>query len=169
MKLLHGTTRPNMRWHVMDMTDMSHLDDEAFDVVFDKAAGDSLLSNEEDVWDPAPGAIASARSMCRHISRVLRPGGRFVQVSLVQPHFRNKYLLGRHDPPKNAKTHRSSADTQPGRDHVLYSEEFGWTLRVEETKAGRGSSSMFGYFLYIMTKDSPTQRHAGSASGATFT
>jgi SAM-dependent methyltransferase len=150
MKRLHSASRPRMRWLVLDMTDMGELDDEAFDFVFDKAAMDSLLANEGDVWNPDPSSVTAARSVCRHIARLLKPGGRFVQVSLVQPHFRRKYLLGLH-PPEGVARPVAGQPASSG----LCSEEFGWTLRVEEVgaKAAVGPATSFGYYMYIMTKD----------------
>jgi EEF1A lysine methyltransferase 4 len=146
MKRMHSEARPEMEWRVMDMTDLKELAAETFDFVFDKAAMDTLLTNEGDVWNPRPSSVAAARAMCQHISRVLKPGGHFAQVSLVQPHFRNKYLLGQH------------SITTPGSSTTNYSDEFRWTLRVEEAGAkasddGNPVGSTFGYFLYVMKKD----------------
>ena len=108
---------PHMTWLVADMRDLASApggdggdgDDEAaaaraalgaphgtgsFDVVLDKAAMDALLVDEGSVWDPCDEARAAARETCEEVSRVLRPGGRYVQLSLAQPHFRRRYLLG---------------------------------------------------------------------------
>jgi SAM-dependent methyltransferase len=155
MRRRHSGARPEMRWLVMDMTDMSGLGDGSFDVVLDKAAADSLLSDEGDVWDPRPEAVEAARSYCAHASRVLRPGGSYVQVSIAQPHFRAKYLLG-----------RRPGRGPDGRGCLGYSHEFGWTLRVEEASSGPGSPSTFGYFVYIMTKDPPRRGRAGGSGAA---
>jgi EEF1A lysine methyltransferase 4 len=147
MKHVHSEARPEMEWRVMDMTDLNELGAETFDFVFDKAAMDTLLTNEGDVWNPNPSSVAAARAMCQHISRVLKPGGHFAQVSLVQPHFRSKYLLGQH------------CSTQPRSSTANYSDEFRWTLQVQEAGANKPSEdgipigSTFGYFLYVMTKD----------------
>eukprot|EP00978_Attheya_sp_CCMP212_P048656 scaffold555823_cov51-Attheya_sp.AAC.1 len=54
MRERHSIQRPSMEWLVMDMTDMSELEDDSFDVVIDKAAMDALMSNEKDVWNPLP-------------------------------------------------------------------------------------------------------------------
>jgi SAM-dependent methyltransferase len=174
MRRRHSGARPEMRWLVMDMTDMSGLGDGSFDVVLDKAAADSLLSDEGDVWDPRPEAVEAARSYCAHASRVLRPGGSYVQVSLAQPHFRAKYLLGRRPGrPSSAaggEARREAAAAggggPDGRGCLGYSDEFGWTLRVEETSSGPGSPSTFGYFVYIMTKDPPRRGCAGGSGAA---
>jgi EEF1A lysine methyltransferase 4 len=147
MKGMHSEVRPEMDWRVMDMTDLSELGAETFDFVFDKAAMDTLLTNEGDVWNPRPSSVVAGRAMCQHISRVLKPGGHFAQVSLVQPHFRNKYLLGQH----GSTEPRSSTAKN-------YSDEFHWTLQVHDAGAkasvdGNPVGSMFGYFFYVMTKD----------------
>jgi EEF1A lysine methyltransferase 4 len=141
MKARHVTSRPEMEWIVMDMTNMPFLADASFDVCIDKAATDALIADEVDVWSPSSSAIASARSMCTHVSRILRPGGYFIQISLVQPHFRKKYLLGWHG--------SESADLSDD----AYSKEFGWTFECEKA-ADDSSVGCFGYFLYKMTKTS---------------
>jgi hypothetical protein len=53
MKERHCVERPNMEWRVMDMTDLSELADETFDVVIDKAAMDAMMAVEGDVWNPS--------------------------------------------------------------------------------------------------------------------
>lgn len=179
MRKLHHKQRPGMQWHVMDMCDMHALPDASFDVVIDKAAMDALMTadGEGDVWNPAASVIAASYAMCRHVSRVLMTvpppapnhnnksaaatGGTFVQISLAQPHFRKKYLLGWHhdsaggdgdalfagddDATVMATTTTTNDDT--------YSARFGWTFRSEA--AGRDdaeSGGCFGHYLYIMTK-----------------
>jgi SAM-dependent methyltransferase len=47
MKERHCTERSGMEWRVMDMTDMSELADESFDVVIDKATVSLLV---ESLW-----------------------------------------------------------------------------------------------------------------------
>ena len=141
MRAKHATTRPKMQWMVMDMTDMSALDDAYFDVVIDKAAMDALMTQEGDVWNPDARAIAASRAMCQHVSRILRSGGHFLQISLNQTHFRKKYLLGWHN---NDSVDKSDDG---------YSEEFGWTFRAEQA-AEDSVPGCFGHFLYAMTKQS---------------
>ena len=141
MRAKHATARPKMQWVVMDMTDMSSLDDASFDVVIDKAAMDALMTQEGDVWNPDPSVIAASGAMCQHVSRILRPGGHFLQISLNQSHFRKKYLLGWH----NNDSVNQSDDS--------YSEEFGWTFKAEQA-AKDTSPGCFGHFFYAMTKRS---------------
>lgn len=138
----HAEQRPKMQWRVMDMTDMSDLAAASFDVVIDKATMDALMTLEGDVWYPNDCVIASARAMCRHVSRILDPsGGTFLQISLAQPHFRKKYLLGWHS-------------NEPGTDldqtDDTFSKEFEWSFRYEI--AGDPSESYFEHYLYIMAK-----------------
>ena len=128
--------RPDMEWLVMDMTNLT-FEDASFDVVIDKAAFDAMLADEGDVWSPNQASIDLAHDACRSIARVLKPNaGVFLQVSLVQPHFRKKYLLGWHKK-KNGESDES------------YAEDFGWTLEVQS--AADDAETSFGHFLYIMT------------------
>ena len=57
-----------------------------------QAAMDALMCDEGSVWDPAPRTRRDAAAMCRAVSRVLKPGGCFLQISFAQPHFRKRYL-----------------------------------------------------------------------------
>jgi SAM-dependent methyltransferase len=83
MKERHSVERPNMEWRVMDMTDLSELADETFDVVIDKAAMDAMMAVEGDVWNPSQICVDQAQSICQHVSRILVPGGHFLQISLA--------------------------------------------------------------------------------------
>ena len=82
-------------WVVADMTALptSGLGAAAFDVVLDKGAMDALVSAEGDSWSPPPEALAVSRSVCEGVAGLLAPGGRFVQISFSQPHFRAAHLL----------------------------------------------------------------------------
>ncbi len=124
---------------------MGELADQSFDAVLDKAAMDALMVQEGDVWNPRQTVIDQARSMCQHISRIIKRNGKFLQISFSQPHFRKKYLLGLH--PVNG-----SGDDTEQLDHSSSGEnesvEFQWTLRVA-TIAEKGC---FENFLYIMER-----------------
>jgi hypothetical protein len=126
----------------MDMTDLSCLEDESFDVVIDKAAMDALMTQEGDVWNPNQKVIDQSRSMCSHVTRILNEGGNHLQISFAQPHFRKKYLLG---------WHQKQDEKQLQQTDDSYSDEFGWSLRVE-TIGGDSNNGCFHHFLYIMTK-----------------
>jgi hypothetical protein len=131
----------------MDMTDMSEFQDVSFDVVIDKAAMDALLAREGDVWNPDQTVVDEARSMCKHITRILKPNtGTHLHISFAQPHFRKKYLLGWH-----ALSEETPKEAVEAKDEV-YSQEFGWTYRVE-TIAGDDNDGCFHHFLYIMNKE----------------
>ena len=122
------TITKTLLYQVMDMTDMSELEDDSFDVVLDKAAMDALLSAEGDVWHPDPTLVILAHRMCQHIARILaREHGHHLQISFAQPHFRKKYLLGWH-----------YFDSHPGERKIVedppklddYSHEYGWTFSI---------------------------------------
>ncbi|CAM9744500.1 unnamed protein product, partial [Phaeothamnion confervicola] len=85
-----------LRWAVADATMLAGLADGSFAAVVDKACMDALVVEEGDPWSPEPAVVATVHRMCAAVSRVLRPGGRFLQISFAQPHFRRKYLLGHH-------------------------------------------------------------------------
>lgn len=141
MKERHGTSRPKMEWRVMDITKMDSFDDNTFDVVIDKATLDALTAREGDVWNPDESVVREMRSACQHISRIIKAdGGVFLSISLTQPHFRQRYLLG---------WHGNSADTTNDR----FSNEFGWTLQY--MPAGRDvDRDCFCHYFYVMIKQS---------------
>lgn len=122
------------------MTDMAEFEDGSFDHAIDKAAMDALMSQEGDVWNPDEDVIDKARSMCRHISRILKPGGYHFQISFQQPHFRKKHLLGWHGAAEDYVREEDASD------------EFDWSFRVESIG---GESGCFEDFLYIMQKNIP--------------
>lgn len=156
----HSTSRPLMKWRVVDMTDMSAFGDASFDCVIDKAAMDALMVNEGDVWNPSNDVRRMTTKMCSHISRVLRASsadddddskrGYHLHISFAQPHFRKKYLLGTH----GFDGEGDDAGSPPGDVSISnngheYSNKFGWDYKVE---AIGGDSGCFHHFLYIMQK-----------------
>mmetsp|Transcript_19856 Transcript_19856/g.27935 ORF Transcript_19856/g.27935 Transcript_19856/m.27935 type:complete len:299 (+) Transcript_19856:31-927(+) len=171
MRKRHERTRPLMEWLVMDMTDMSAaFADESFDVVIDKAAMDALMTQEGDVWNPEQSVVDSCRTMCRHISRVLKLGGYHLHISFAQPHFRKKYLLGLHPPSLGCSSSSTNfwesvqdlkidEQQQPKREESScskeYSKEFLWDYEFETIGGGGNGDSnngCFHHFLYIMQK-----------------
>jgi SAM-dependent methyltransferase len=65
---------------------------ESFDVVLDKCSMDALLVDEGDPWFPRAECVAAVARYLDGVARVLAPGGKFLQVSFGQPHFRRGYL-----------------------------------------------------------------------------
>ena len=65
----------------------------SFDVVLDKATMDVLQVDTEDPWNPQESVLARCRSYCENVVKVLKPGGRLVQISFQQPHFRKPLLM----------------------------------------------------------------------------
>ena len=132
--------RCEMRWDVMDMTQLT-FGDAFFDVVIDKAAMDAIMVDEGDVWYPEQAVIDTAHKMCKEIARVLIPQGLHIQISFAQPHFRTKYLMGL----------RFLGDVT---DHFRVSEGhssvYPWTLSVSTIASSKG---LLDNFMYIMRKD----------------
>mmetsp|Transcript_17328 Transcript_17328/g.27969 ORF Transcript_17328/g.27969 Transcript_17328/m.27969 type:complete len:199 (-) Transcript_17328:664-1260(-) len=83
---------PELNWEVMDMTNMT-FDEGRFDLVIDKAAMDALVTDEGDPWNPNEETKKSTGNMMSSVAKVLKPGGKFIQISFQQPHFRKKFLL----------------------------------------------------------------------------
>ena len=77
--------REGLRWEVMDMTDLQ-VADGSFDCVFDKGALDALMSNDSDESREA------AERMFREIDRVLKPGGKYVCITLSETHISETFF-----------------------------------------------------------------------------
>ncbi|KAH9530898.1 hypothetical protein CY35_19G007900 [Sphagnum magellanicum] len=78
MLRLHVRARPLMRWLVMDITALQFAES-SFDVVLDKGSLDALTGEPEE-------PLTAAKSLLSEVKRVLRPGGRYVCVTLAQKH-----------------------------------------------------------------------------------
>ncbi|XP_053676272.1 eEF1A lysine and N-terminal methyltransferase homolog [Anopheles nili] len=71
--------RPEMTWCQMDATAMT-FPSESFSVVLDKGTLDALFTDE------SPAVLGTVRKYFDEIGRVLRSGGRYVCISLLQEH-----------------------------------------------------------------------------------
>ena len=141
MSSIHSDSKPSMLWVHMDMLKLD-FPPETFDVVIDKAAMDAIMVDEGDVWNPTPACIEAAHSMCAGITSVLKPHGKYLQISFAQPHFRTKYLSGHRYLNQAAEDHYSSISG--------YSEVYNWnlsTISIDDSGGGCLNS-----FLYIMEK-----------------
>ncbi|XP_071096355.1 eEF1A lysine and N-terminal methyltransferase-like [Haliotis cracherodii] len=75
--------RPNMAFHRMDVTETTFSDGE-FSVALDKGTLDALMADSSDA------VVATVDKMFAELSRVLRLGGRYICISLLQEHIANK-------------------------------------------------------------------------------
>ncbi|WVZ85250.1 hypothetical protein U9M48_032197 [Paspalum notatum var. saurae] len=73
----HARARPEMRWRVMDITDMQFAD-RSFDVVLDKGGLDALM-------EPGAGTKLGTKYL-NEAKRVLKSGGKFVCLTLAESH-----------------------------------------------------------------------------------
>lgn len=82
---------PAMQWLTMDMRQL-RFPDGSFTVVLDKGSMDAVWTDGGSVWDPSEAVRRDVAQTVEEILRVLVPGGRFVSISLGQPHFRRPLL-----------------------------------------------------------------------------
>ncbi|ERN11426.1 hypothetical protein AMTR_s00022p00045270 [Amborella trichopoda] len=73
----HIRSRPNMRWRVMDMTQMQFADG-SFDVVLDKGGLDALM-------EPQLGPKLGSQYLSE-VKRVLKVGGKYICLTLAESH-----------------------------------------------------------------------------------
>uniref|UniRef100_A0A8C8VGF4 EEF1A lysine methyltransferase 4 n=1 Tax=Pelusios castaneus TaxID=367368 RepID=A0A8C8VGF4_9SAUR len=86
----HYSQCRGMQWLVMDARDLAFADS-SFDVVLEKGTLDSMLVGETDPWNMSPETTALLDQVLKEVSRVLRPGGRFISITFAQPHFRKRH------------------------------------------------------------------------------
>ena len=114
--------RPLMNFVTMDMFNMTYHDN-TFDCVIDKGTLDAVCVNKED------GTIQKVNKMFAEVKRVLKPGGRYLCVSLAQEHILEQ-LLANHDG--------------------------GWVVRVhvikQKVEEAVGIGSALPVFMFVMTK-----------------
>uniref|UniRef100_A0A336LKZ2 CSON009529 protein n=1 Tax=Culicoides sonorensis TaxID=179676 RepID=A0A336LKZ2_CULSO len=72
--------RDEMQWKQQDVTQMTDFESESFSVVLDKGTLDALTTDESEE------VINRVRAYLSEMTRVLKIGGRFICVSLLQPH-----------------------------------------------------------------------------------
>ncbi|KAI4888938.1 hypothetical protein NFI96_025077, partial [Prochilodus magdalenae] len=93
-----------LSWVCMDIRRLA-FPDASFDVVMEKGTLDAMLVDEKDPWNISDSSAQLLHKVLSEpkgymstyvliavyqISRVLKPGGRFVSVTFAQPHFRKR-------------------------------------------------------------------------------
>ncbi|XP_078524130.1 EEF1A lysine methyltransferase 4 [Lissotriton helveticus] len=79
-----------MAWTVMDARALA-FPNESFDVVLEKGTLDAMMVEERDPWNVSPQTAELLDKVLKEVSRVLRPGGRFISITFAQPHFRKRH------------------------------------------------------------------------------
>ncbi|KAG9278300.1 EEF1A lysine methyltransferase 4 [Astyanax mexicanus] len=78
-----------LSWVCMDIRRLA-FPDASFDVVIEKGTLDAMLVDERDPWNVSDSSAHLLHQVLSEISRVLKPGGRFISVTFAQPHFRKR-------------------------------------------------------------------------------
>jgi len=122
MRSQNGRERPDLRFEVADATQMPQFADGSFSCVLDKGTLDAMFTDAE-------ADAATVNKMFAEIGRVLRLGGRYVCISLLQPHILAHFV-----------------DVFAG---------YGWPVRVvrcKEADSGRDGDCVFPVFALVATK-----------------
>lgn len=124
----HLRARPGMLWRVMDMTNMQ-FSDGAFDVVIDKGGLDALM-------EPELGPTLGLQFLSE-VKRVLRSGGKYICISLVQTHVIE----------------------------LLFSKlRFGWQVSVHAMPQQSTSVSSYHPFIIAAVKENSSSLHSVATS-----
>lgn len=114
--------RPDMTFVVMDTTALTYEND-SFDCILDKGTLDAIFTDESSE------TLLKVRKMFSEVSRVLKVGGRYICISLVQEHILKELLQ-------------------------WFSE--GWVIRVHKIDQKREEKSGIGshlpVFIFVFTK-----------------
>lgn len=129
MTKLYALTRPALRFLHMNACALE-FPDESYDAVIAKATMDIIMCSE--------GAAGNISKMCRETSRVLRPGGVFIVISIDENHM--QHLC-----------------PEPAND------EYGWSVKREvvpkpvlkaNLSSGRHSEPLQVHYVYVCRKGS---------------
>lgn len=123
---LHRLDRPGLSFTQMDATALTYAD-QSFSAAIDKGTLDALMPDDD------PQTVATIDKYFDEISRVLRIGGRYVCVSLLQEHILRKVI-----------------DYFPARDFMLRIVRC-WEAE-EKTKADNPDGFAMPVFLIVATK-----------------
>jgi ubiquinone/menaquinone biosynthesis C-methylase UbiE len=103
---------PRLKWICSDATSMTQVQSGKFDAVFDKGTIDSLMSSGTSARLVAP--------MLAEISRVLKPGGVFVEVSYGTANTRASFLKNPTYGWSVLETREIEKPTEKGTSHFIY-------------------------------------------------
>ncbi|XP_076661380.1 eEF1A lysine and N-terminal methyltransferase homolog isoform X1 [Halictus rubicundus] len=85
MHAINASMRPNLIYEQMDATQMTYPND-TFSVILDKGTLDALMPDTKE------GTISTITKYFKEITRVLRNGGRYICISLLQEHILTELL-----------------------------------------------------------------------------
>jgi SAM-dependent methyltransferase len=88
--LMKGSDTRGMKWEICNMLEPFPYASDSFDLALDKASLDAIILDGADHWEIEEDVYQTAATYFREVSRVLTPGGVFLQISFGQPHFRRR-------------------------------------------------------------------------------
>jgi spermidine synthase len=112
---------PALKFELMDMLNMSY-ENASLDIVFDKATMDALMA------DDGPESNRDADKLLSEVDRVLKSGGRYICITLLQSHILNK-LVG------------------------WFTSRGGWKVVIHQILSPQESDSPLCPFFLVATKD----------------
>ncbi|KAK8880663.1 Endothelin-converting enzyme 2 [Tritrichomonas musculus] len=90
IKLMKDSDTRGMKWDIVDILKPLPYDSESFDVALDKGTLDAIILEKADKFDIEDEVYEISEKYFSEVSRILKPGGIFIQISFGQPHFRRR-------------------------------------------------------------------------------
>lgn len=90
IQLMKDSDTRGMKWDIVDVMKPFPYPDASFEFALDKGTLDALIIEKADKWEIDDDVYETASTYFREISRTLSPGGKFVQITFGQPHFRKR-------------------------------------------------------------------------------
>lgn len=91
-QLLENHPNSRLTYEAADVTAMTTIEQNSYDIVIDKGTLDALLCDKCDLWFPPPEVLVNAHLELQEVYRVLKDGGQYLYITFGQPHFRKPIL-----------------------------------------------------------------------------
>ena len=90
INLMRESDTRGMKWEIVNLMEPFPYEPGTFDFALDKGTLDALIVDRADKWEVCDDVHETAATYFREVTKCLKPGGVFIQISFGQPHFRRR-------------------------------------------------------------------------------
>lgn len=90
INIMKEADKRGMKWEVADILKPFPYEPETFDLAIDKGTLDAIIVDKADQWEIEDDVYKDSDFYFENVYRVLKKGGRFIQITFGQPHFRKR-------------------------------------------------------------------------------